>query len=155
MKMKHSPVHAISSLVCMSLIALPQVLAGPRAMASEAQPLSLEGTWVMTSAYEILADGTRTTNYGEHPNGLLMIDQAGRYSLQIFRPERPKFASGNKTRGTPQEYREAVLGSSTHTGHVAVDPAKGRLIFNIDTASYPNWEREHNKCAITLSKTVP
>ncbi|SDT35320.1 lipocalin-like domain-containing protein [Bradyrhizobium canariense] len=158
--MKKSPVHTISSLVRMSLIALPQVLTGACAMATEAQPLSLEGTWVMTSAYEVLADGTRTTNYGEHPNGLLMIDKTGRYSLQIFRPGRAKFASGDKTRGTPQEYREAVLGSSTHTGHVVVDPAKGRLTFNIDTASYPNWEgaqqvRDYTFKDGTLTYSVP
>ena len=70
--------------------------AGTFGMAAESPPVSLEGTWVMTSAYEILADGTRTTNYGEHPNGLLTIDKVGRYSIQIFRPDRPKFASGDK-----------------------------------------------------------
>jgi len=101
---------------------------------------SLQGTWVMASAYEILADGTRTTNYGEHPNGLLMIDKDGRYSLQIFRANRPKFSSGDKTRGTPEEYRQSVLGASTHTGRVQIDALKGKLIFTIDAASYPNWE---------------
>ncbi len=108
--------------------------------AAEARPLSLEGTWVMTAAYEILANGTRTTNYGEHPNGLLMVDKVGRYSIQIFRPNRPKFASGDKKKGTPEEYAEAVLGSSTHTGRVVVDTTRGELIFKIEAASYPNWE---------------
>ncbi len=130
------------------LMVLPLVAAIPAAtpgVTAEApglslQGTSLQGTWVMTSAYEILADGTRTTTYGEHPSGLLMIDKDGRYSLQIFRPGRPKFASGDKTRGTPQEYRDAVLGSSTHTGHVVIDPVKDKLVFKIDAASYPNWE---------------
>jgi hypothetical protein len=156
--MTKSLVYAISSLLCVSLVALSQAMAGARA--AEAQPLSLEGTWVMTSAYEILADGTRTTNYSEHPKGLLMIDKTGRYSLQIFRPERPKFASGDKTRGTPEEYREVVLGSSTHTGHVVVDPLKGKLTFSIDAASYPNWEgaqqvRDYTFKDGTLTYSVP
>jgi len=130
------------------------------AAAGETQSLTLEGTWVMTSAYEILADGTRTANYGEHPDGLLMIDKAGRYSLQIFRPMRARFASGDKTRGTPEEYREAVLGSSTHIGHVAVDPIKAQLIFRIDSASYPNWEgaqqvRDYTYRDGTLTYSVP
>jgi hypothetical protein len=130
------------------------------AAAEETQPLTLEGTWVMTSAYEILADGTRTTNYGEHPEGLLMIDKAGHYSLQIFRPKRARFASGDKTRGTPEEYREAVLGSSTHIGRVAVDPIKAQLIFHIDSASYPNWEgsqqiRDYTYRDGTLTYSVP
>src|SRR6476659_9807786 len=113
-------------LIRASLIAI--LITGASTMASEAQHSSpagatldgtnLKGTWVMAAAYEILADGTRTTNYGEHPRGLLMIDAQGRYSLQIFRVNRPKFASGDKTRGTADEYREAVLGSSTHTGRV-------------------------------------
>lgn len=139
MKMKKPAIRTMSRtfLVCLPLVASPM---GASAMASEPQLLSLEGTWVMTSAYEIRADGTRTTNYGEHPNGLLMVDKDGRYSLQIFRPTRPKFASGDKTRGTPEEYREAVLGSSTHTGRVVLDSVKGKLTFKIDAASYPNWE---------------
>lgn len=101
---------------------------------------SLQGTWMMESTYEIRADGTRTTNYGEHPNGLLIIDAAGRYTLQIFRVGRPRFASGDKARGTTEEYREAVLGSSTHFGTVTIDPAKHQLIFKIEAASFPNWE---------------
>jgi hypothetical protein len=135
--MKSIQAISISFLLCMPLTALP---IGASATATEPQLLSLQGTWIMTSAYEILADGTRTTNYGEHPNGLLMVDKEGRYSLQIFRPTRPKFASGDKTRGTLEEYREAVLGSSTHTGRVILDPVKGKLTFKIDAASYPNWE---------------
>lgn len=57
------------------LMVLPLVAAIPAAtpgVTAEApglslQGTSLQGTWVMTSAYEILADGTRTTTYGEHP----------------------------------------------------------------------------------------
>lgn len=110
------------------------------ARAEGEQRLSIEGTWIMASAYEILADGTRVTNYGEHPKGLLMVDGEGRYSLQIFRPDRPTFASGVKKQGTPEEYREAVIGSSTHTGRVSLNAASGQLIFDIEAASYPNWE---------------
>lgn len=138
---------------------------GASAMASSAQQTwldttSLQGTWVMTSAYEILADGTRTTNYGEHPNGLLMIDKDGRYSLQIFRVNRPRFATGDKTRGTPEEYRESVLGASTHTGRVEIDADKHQLIFKINAASYPNWEgtqqiRDYTFKDGTLTYSVP
>lgn len=101
---------------------------------------SLQGTWEMESAYEILADGTRVTNYGEQPAGLLMVDADGRYTLQIFRRTRPKFAAGDKTKGAPEEYREAVLGSSTHFGRVRIDTAEHKLVFDVEAASYPNWE---------------
>ena len=101
---------------------------------------TLRGTWVMDSAYEVQADGTRTTNFGEHPAGLLTIDAQGRYNLQIFRADRPVFASGDKTHGTAEEYRAAVLGSSTHFGKVTIDQAHHQLVFDVQAASFPNWE---------------
>jgi hypothetical protein len=101
---------------------------------------SLQGTWIMDAAYEIQSDGTRTTNYGEHPVGLLMIDDAGHYDLQIFKVGRPAFASGDKARGTPEEYRAALVGISTHIGKVSIDPARHQLLFDVEAASFPNWE---------------
>lgn len=70
----------------------------PKRVAARPEPLSLAGSWVMDSGYEIHAEGARTTNHGEHPNGLMMVDPAGPYSIQIFRPGRPSFASGVKVR---------------------------------------------------------
>jgi hypothetical protein len=114
---------------------------GAAAVAADPDDLrSLEGTWLMDSAYEVHPDGSRSTNYGEHPLGLLNVDAAGRYNLQIFRPSRRAFASGDKAGGTPDEYRQAVIGSSTHFGLVSIDPAKHQLIFDIEAASFPNWE---------------
>lgn len=101
---------------------------------------SLQGTWVMVSAYEIHADGTRTTNYGEHPDGLFIVDATGRYSMQIFKTGRPAFASGDKARGTPEEYRAALVGISTHIGKVTLDAERHQLIFDVEGSSFPNWE---------------
>ncbi len=101
---------------------------------------SLRGSWVMVSAYEIRADGTRTTNYGEHPVGAFMVDAGGHYSLQVFRPGRPAFASGDRATGTAEEYRTALLGISTHIGQVSIDQAHHQLIFDVEASSFPNWE---------------
>jgi hypothetical protein len=67
---------------------------------------------------------------------------------------------GQHAKGTPEEYAEAVLGSSTHTGRVVVDPIRGKLIFNIEAASYPNWEgtrqvRDYTFKDGTLTYSVP
>ena len=101
---------------------------------------TLEGTWNLVSAYEIQPDGTRTTNYGEHPTGLLMVDGSGRYSIQIFKLGRPLFASGDKTIGTPAEYRSALVGISSHIGEVTIDRSRHELVFDVQAASFPNWE---------------
>jgi hypothetical protein len=121
-------------------IAVAVVGAAMATAASAAELRSLQGTWIMDSAYEIRRDGTRVTNYSEHPWGLLTVDASGRYNMQIFRPGRRAFASGDKGQGTPEEYREAVVGSSTHFGHVKIDQAKHQLIFDVEAASFPNWE---------------
>jgi hypothetical protein len=80
------------------------------------------------------------TTYSAHPKGLLIIDPDGRYSLQIFRPDRVRFAAGDKKRGTPEEYRDAALGSSTHFGRVWLNAAQHQIVFAIEAASFPNWE---------------
>ena len=105
------------------------------------QPGPLSGTWTLKAAQVILPDGRRVTDpaYGDSAKGILMIDADGRYSLQIFRPDRPKFVSGDKKHGTTDEYASALLGMSTHIGHVQVDSVHALLIFNIDYAAYPNW----------------
>lgn len=116
------------------------VMAGAAGTGQADELRSLQGTWVMDSAYETHPDGSRTTNYGEHPLGLMTVDAAGRYSIQIFRPGRPAFVSGDKARGTAEEYRQAVVGSSTHFGRITVDSARHQLTFLIEGASFPNWE---------------
>jgi hypothetical protein len=100
----------------------------------------LVGTWSLVAADVLHADGTRTRDYGAAPKGLLEIDTDGRYSLQIFNSERPRFVGNDKLAGTEGEYRSAVLGSSTHYGTINLDTAHGTLTFNIEAASFPNWE---------------
>lgn len=101
---------------------------------------TLQGTWRMESAYELHPDGSVTRNYGEQPLGLMMVDPQGNYSIQIFRPGRRRFASGDKLKGDAAEYREAVVGSSTHFGRVKLVPDRHELVFSIEAASFPNWE---------------
>lgn len=124
------------------------------------QPLEMQGSWEMTQAYEILADGTRVTNYGEHPAGLMLVDGEGRYAIQIYRRDRPDFASGVKATGTEAELRAAVNGSSTHFGRVAVDPEQHILVFSVEASSFPNWQgkkqvREYSFAGGQLSYAVP
>jgi len=142
------------------LVIASTTLMGAAPHRTQPEPLALKGTWVMDSAYEIRADGTRTTNYGEHPDGLMMVDSSGRYSIQIFRPGRPNFASGVKAQGRPDEYREAVLGSSTHFGRVQVDTAAHQLLFDVEASSFPNWEgkrqvRDYTYASGVLAYSVP
>lgn len=53
-------------------------------------------------------DGTIERDYGAAPRGRLAIDAQGRYTLQIFKAERPRFASADKAAGTGDELRYRV-----------------------------------------------
>jgi hypothetical protein len=138
---------------------LAAVLALSAVSARAAEP-SLAGTWALVAADDLHPDGSRTHGYGEAPKGRLIIDAAGRYSLQIFKSERTRFVLGDKRKGSPAEYESAVLGSSTHFGTVSADAATHVLTFSIDSASYPNWEgtvqkRKYALVGDELSYQVP
>ena len=100
----------------------------------------LVGTWTLERVDNVLPDGTRIPLYGAHPQGLLVFDAQGRYALQILREGRPRFVSGDKAKGSPEENRAAVVGNNAHFGRFEVDAARGTLTFHIDHAFFPNWE---------------
>lgn len=135
---------AAGALACLSAT-------GVRAEPPREALASLVGTWTLAAADVVHPDGRRERDYGSVPMGLLMVDARGRYSLQIFRSDRPRFASGDKTKGTPEEYSAAVKGTSTHFGTVSVDAAAHVLTFRIAAASFPNEDGTVQKRAYELS----
>ena len=122
--------------------------------------VSLAGTWTLVAADVLHPDGSRSHDYGDAPKGLLLIDHAGHYSLQLYRADRPRFANPDKAKASAQEYRAAVMGASTHYGTLVVEPGRHQLVFHIEGASFPNWEGQQQNRAFelrgdTLSYRVP
>ena len=122
--------------------ALVAMLAGMAARDAQvpAHVFPLQGTWTLVAADKVLPNGETTRDYGENPKGRLVVDAEGRYSLQIFKSERPHFSSDSKADGSVDEFRSAVMGSSTHYGTIAIDERAGMLVFSIEGSSFPNWE---------------
>ena len=133
------------------LLLLVTGVAALQARAEESGPGTLAGAWTLVSADVISSNGTRSGDYGAAPEGLLMIDPQGHYSLQIYKTERPKFASGDKKKGTPAEYEAAILGASTHFGTIRVDPAAHVFTLNVEHSTYPNQEGIPQKRTYELS----
>jgi len=100
----------------------------------------LQGTWTLVAADKILPNGETTRDYGDSPQGRLVVDAKGRYSLQIFKSERLRFASDSKADGSTDEMKSAVMGSSTHYGTMSIDERAAVLVFAIEGSSFPNWE---------------
>lgn len=109
----------------------------------------LRGTWTLVAADKLLPGAVQVQDYGEAPKGRLIIDNRGRYSLQIFKVERARFVR-DKNEGTAAEFASAVMGSSTHYGMVTVDRKKGLLTFAVEGSSFPNWEGAIQQREFTL-----
>jgi hypothetical protein len=127
----------------------PTISSPPRATRPAPGDL-LVGTWTLVSVDNRKPDGSRTQPYGAGPEGLLVFDARGRYSLQIFRAQRPRFAAADKGRGTAEEYRAAVVGSNSHFGTYEVDAEGAFVTFHLDRASFPNWDGISQRRPFTL-----
>ena len=114
------------------------VIAAPIQAAPVASPLV--GSWVLVECDNISPDGTHVHLYGDDPEGLLIFQPDGRYSMQIVRRDRSKFAAGDKAKGTAEEYRAASLGYNGHFGRYTFDATTQSIAFAIERASYPNWD---------------
>ncbi|MDR3694312.1 lipocalin-like domain-containing protein [Mucilaginibacter sp.] len=106
---------------------------------------SISGTYKLVLVDNISADGSRVHLYGDNPHGLLVFDDKGNYTLQIMSDSRPKFAAGDKSKGTDEENRDAVKGCNTHFGTYMIDKTMHTITFNIVHASFPNWEGTQQK----------
>ena len=124
------------------------------AHATEDPSRPLAGTWTLVTVDNILADGRRIQPYGPHPEGMLTFDADGHYAIQIFHPDRPRFASNDKARGTEEENQTIVRGTNTHFGRYSVDAEKHVLTFHIDRAFFPNWERTVQQRSYVLENDI-
>jgi Lipocalin-like domain len=122
-------------------VAAALLLGSGATVKAQPQPQSwIVGTWVLAAADKLLPDGTRTSDYGPNPHGLCIFTSDGYYSLQIYRTDRLKFASGEKFSGTPEEYKDVSLGMSVGFGRYSVDPVKHTITFHRDRNSVPNLD---------------
>jgi len=109
-------------------------------LATSAQTSDIIATWVSSKAEKLLPDGTRISDYGENPHGLVVFTADGYYSVQIYRADHLKFSSGDKLKGTPEDYKEASLTTSVHFGRYTMDSTKHTITFHIDRSSFPNQD---------------
>jgi Lipocalin-like domain len=133
-----------------SLLLLAVATFTGRATAQKTAKEQLVGTWTLVLVDNVLPDGSRVQLYGPNPQGIAMFDASGRYSMQIMRDGRPKFAANDKSKGTPEEYEAAVQGSNCHFGTYTVNETDHTVTFHIEHATFPNWEGTERISPFTL-----
>ena len=103
----------------------------------------LIGTWTFVSSTGKLTDGSPT--WGTNPMGSLIFTENGRFSVQIMRSDRAKFASNNRMKRTPEEIKAMVEGTISYFGKYIVDEAGKTVTYKIEGASFPNWNGTDQK----------
>jgi hypothetical protein len=124
-------------------------LALPAGHASAQTAKDLVGTWSIASVTAEQSE-TRVELFGSDPQGILVLDENGRYALMVLRPDLPAFASNDRTAGTLEENRAVVQGSIAHFGTYAVEEAD-TLVFRIEASTFPNWAGAEQKRLFMLT----
>ncbi len=106
------------------------------------------GTFTLVSVSNV-KDGKKTEPYGPNPNGMMRLENNGRYVVVLTRPDLPKFASNDRNAGTLEEYKAISLGSFFHLGTYTV--ADGHIIFRLEHVSFPNWNGQEQKRKLTIT----
>jgi Lipocalin-like domain len=124
---------------------------GKKALSEKPVQQRLVGTWALISVDNIYPDSSRVHPYGDNPRGMMVFDANGNYAIQILKAIRPKVASGDKNKCTPEENAALVQGSNSHFGKYSVDETTKTITFIIEHASFPNWEGTEQKRTYTYT----
>jgi len=130
----------VSSLASMLFLAAPDI--GSAQSARE-----LVGTWELVSSVNTARDGTKSDVFGPNPKGILMFDNDGRFAQVFTRPELPKFASGDRLQGTPDENRAIVQGSIAMFGTYSISDKV--LMLYVQSGTWPGWIGTDQKRPLT------
>jgi lipocalin-like protein len=102
----------------------------------------LIGTWIHVISEVTAPDGTKSLPFGEAPNGILIFAPTGHFAQIHVASDVPKFASSNRLKGTPDEYKAVGQGSLAIFGTYAVDEEQRTVTFNIAAGTFPNMAGE-------------
>jgi hypothetical protein len=132
----------VKALPLITALTLVVLLASESPTYSQQQSVKqqLIGSWtfVVTAAHR--KDGTKADVFGPNPNGVLIFNPDGHFALINTRPGRVKYASSNRLQGTPEEFRETVLGSIAYFGTYSVDETKNQFVLKVKGSTFPDYE---------------
>ena len=78
------------------------------------------GCWNLISGY-LDNHGKQFDILGSHPGGMLIFTEDLHFIVVVNNPDIPKFVSGDRSTGTPEEYKTAVTNSLGVYGTYTID----------------------------------
>jgi hypothetical protein len=133
-----------ATMVCSAMLSPER--AASQALSGKSQ---LVGSWVFVSGGSKLPDGRPV--WGDNPKGLLIFMENGRYSSHLMRGDLPKFGSGSRIQGTPEENAAIVRGSIASFGTYTVDEAKKTFTIHWEANTFPNLTGQNQTRAFTIN----
>ena len=97
----------------------------------------IKGTWKLISMEVRNAEGELSQLFGDKPEGMLIYTD-GHISVQVMHSDRPHFASGDFSVGTPEEFKAAFMGMSTYFGSYELSGDEGDIYHHVQGNSFPN-----------------
>ena len=141
------PIQIIGRIFAMPVVVMALAAASSGSGFSQSAK-DLAGFYTVISVTNVQGDKT-SHPYGPDPKGVMMLDANGNYVVVLMRPDLPKFVSNNRSTGTADEYKAISVGSFTHFGTYSV--ADGNIIFRLTGSTFPNWDGQEQKRALTVS----
>ena len=111
----------------------------------------LIGAWKLISFAIQNSNGDVVYPFGKNAQDTISYTESGRFSVQVFRPNRPHFASGDQLRGTSEEVKANYEGFSSYYGSSESDSENGFVIHHVEGSLFPNWEGQQKKRFYNLS----
>jgi len=102
------------------------------------------GTWKLISS-EMVSGSEVIYPLGQNCEGIITFDNAGKLNGQMMRVDRPKFASNDMLRGTPDEITAAYQGYICFWADYTVDESAGVMSYTVIGSLFPNWVGHHQK----------
>ena len=100
------------------------------------------GTWKLVSS-EMVTEKDVIYPLGKNCQGIITFDGAGKLNGQMMNADRPKFASNDMLRGTPEEIQVAYQGYVAFWANYTVDEQKGVMSYTVEGSLFPNWVGHH------------
>jgi hypothetical protein len=112
---------------------------------------SIIGAWKLISLQIQKENGDVIYPFGENAQGSIIYTDSGRFSAQLMRPDRPKFASGDQMKGKTEEIKVNYEGCISYYGPYEFDAENNFIIHHVEGSLFPNWEGQGQKRFFELS----
>ena len=110
------------------------------------------GAWRLVTFEFRNAEGLVIYPFGEKAQGSIIYTASGRYSAQLMRIDRPKFASGDQMRGTAEEIEANYKGCISYFGTYEINLPDSLIIHHVEGSIFPNMEGRDQERFFELSE---